>query len=132
MKQDKKTFLPVVVFFIVLNALFITLGRTLRANGFDTDVLIIGNALLFLISLISFLIVSRGVNNPNPHAFLRSVNGSVMIKLFLCVIAAFIYIATYKKGLNKPALFTCMALYLVYTALEVTGLMKMLKKKSHG
>ena len=52
-----------------------------------------------------------------------------MIKLFLCIIVALIYIAIYQKQLNKPALFTCMGLYLVYTFMEVSILMKMLKRK---
>ena len=71
----------------------------------------------------------KGLNNPNPHAFVRSVYGSIMIKLFLCIIVALIYIAIYQKQLNKPALFTCMGLYLVYTFMEVSILMKMLKHK---
>ena len=101
----------------------------LENRGFDTDVLMIGNLLLFLITLMSFVMGRRGLNNPNPHAFVRSVYASIMIKLFLCIIVALIYIAIYQKQLNKPALFTCMGLYLVYTFMEVTILMKMLKHK---
>jgi hypothetical protein len=55
-----------------------------------------------------------------------------MIKFFVCLAVVFIYIASVKKELNKPALFTCMGLYLVYTIMEVGILMKLLKKKANG
>ena len=58
--------------------------------------------------------------------------GSIMIKMFLLVVVAFIYIAMYKKDLNKPALFISMGLYLVYTFMEVSALMKRLKQKTNG
>jgi Ca2+/Na+ antiporter len=85
---------------------------------------------LFLITFLSFVLGLRGLKNPNPHAFVRSVYTSMMLKLFLCIIAAFIYIAMYRDNLNKPALFICMGLYLVYTFMEVSILMKLLKEKN--
>ena len=122
-------FLPVVIFFAVLNGLFIAGKNFFDDMGFDRNVLIIGNILLFLITLLSFYMARKGLKSTNPHAFVRSVYGSIMIKLFICIIAALIYIAIYQKQLNKPALFTCMGLYLVYTFMEVSILMKMLKHK---
>ena len=132
MKGNRKGFLPVLILFVVLNGLFIG-GKNMfvRWNA-DTQVLIGANLLLFLITLLSFLMALRGMRNPNPHAFVRSVYGSVMIKLFICIIAAFIYIATLQKNVNKPALFISMGLYLVYTFLEVSLLMKMLRQRSNG
>jgi hypothetical protein len=56
----------------------------------------------------------------------------MMVKLFACIIAAFIYIATAKDGVNKAALFTLMGLYLVYTFIEVGILTKLLRQKSNG
>ena len=61
----------------------------------------------------------------NTPAFLRGVYGGIMLKLFSCLIIAFIYIMTYKKNVNKPALFFCMGLYIVYTFVEVKALMKL-------
>lgn len=131
-KNKLKGFMPVLLVFIVLNAFFISGKNMLQGWNLDQDVAIIGNALLFVITLISYLLAQRGLKNPNPYAFVRSVYGSVMIKLFVCIIAAFIYIAMYKTKLNKPALFLCMALYLVYTFLEVASLMKLLKQKKNA
>lgn len=130
-KRKFKSFIPVVFFFIVLNAFFISGKNMLARWGADQDVMIIGNLLLFIITLLSFLLAQKGLKNPNPHAFVRSVYSSMMIKLFICIIAAFIYISMYRDNLNKPALFTCMGLYLVYTFMEVSILMKLLKEKTN-
>lgn len=130
-KRKFKSFIPVVFFFIVLNAFFISGKNMLARWGADQDVMIIGNLLLFIITLLSFLLAQKGLKNPNPHAFVRSVYSSMMIKLFICIIAAFIYISMYRDNLNKAALFTCMGLYLVYTFMEVSILMKLLKEKTN-
>ena len=127
-----KGFLPVIMVMILLNGFF-SIGRNwLLLKNIDADVLIIGNTLLFVITLFSFLLAQRGFSNPNPHAFIRSVYMSVMLKLFACIITAFVYISIYKSNLNKPALFVCMGLYLVYTFMEISILMKMLKQKKNA
>ncbi len=130
--SKQKAFVPILLFFVVLNALFIVGRTTLENWGANQQVLILGNALLFMITIISFWMGSRGVKSSNPHAFVRSVYSGMMVKLFICIIAAFIYIAAYKKDLNKPAFFTLMGLYLVYTFIEVSALTKMLKQKANG
>ena len=98
----------------------------------DQNVLIAGNILLFVITIISFLLAQKGIKNANAHAFIRSIIGGIMIKLFVAIIAAFIYISIFKKEINKPALFTCMVLYLVYTFLEVSLLNRLLKQKANA
>ena len=125
-------FMPVLLVFVALNGFFIAGKNMLDGWGVDQDVVMIGNILLLCITLFSFLLSRRGLNNSNPHAFVRSVYMSVMLKLFVCIIAAFVYISIYKSNLNKPALFICMGLYLVYTFLEIAALMKMLKQKKNA
>lgn len=124
--------IPVILVFIILNALFIAGRSALEKWGADQTVLILGNTFIFLITLVSFFIAKRGLKNPNPNVFMRSVMGSIMIKMLLVVVLAFIYISMYQKQINKPALFTCMALYLVYTFIEVRSLMNLLKQNSNG
>jgi hypothetical protein len=130
-KRNFKSFFPIAIFFIALNVFFIS-GRSMLARwGMEQDVLIIGNLILLLITLVSFFLAQNGLKNPNPHVFVRSVYSGMMIKLFLCVIVVFIYVSLYKTTYNKPALFTCMALYLVYSFMEVSILMKLLRKSPH-
>lgn len=125
-------FLPVVLVFIILNGFFLTGKSMLQRWGADQDVLIVGNLVLFVITLISFWLAQRGLKNTNTHVFIRSIIGGIMIKLFVSVIAAFIYISIFKKNINKPALFACMGLYLVYTFLEVSVLTRQLKDKANA
>jgi len=129
MKKNRKAFLPIVLLFVVLNGFFIVGRPMLERWGADQEILLIGNLLLFLITLMSFIIAERGLHDKNPHAFVRSAYSSIIIKLFICIIAAMIYIATYRKNLNKPALFTLMGLYLLYTFIEVSQLTKLLRKQ---
>jgi hypothetical protein len=132
MSKNRRAFLPIVILFVALNGFFIAGKGMLDRWGADQNVLIIGNGLLFLVTLISFVMAQKGLKSTNPHAFVRSVYGSIMIKLFVCLIAAFIYIFLFRKDLNKPAFFTLMGLYLVYTFIEVSTLTKMLKQRANG
>lgn len=132
MQSKLKAFLPVILVFIILNGFFLFGTELLDKWNADRDVLMVGNLLLFVITLISFFIAQRGLKSPNPHAFTRAVFGSILLKLFLCIIAATVYIATYQRDLNKAALFGCMGLYLIYTFMEVSALTKMLRGKAHG
>ena len=127
-----RAFMPMVILFVIINGFFLIGKNLLQRWGVDEDVVAVGNMILFVITLISFLLAQRGLNNSNPHAFVRAVYMSVMLKLFSCIIAAFVYISVYKSDLNKPALFICMGLYLIYTFLEVATLTKMLKQKKNA
>jgi hypothetical protein len=123
---------PMILVFIVLNAFFIAGKNMLARWGVDQSVLIVGNLILFAVSLSSFLLTRRSLTSSNPHAFMRAMYGSFMIKFFVCAAAAFIYIMSVKKNLNKPALFACMGLYLVYTSIEIGSLTKLLRQKKNA
>lgn len=129
LRNKFREFVPIVLLFVILNAIAIAFGSTLAAWNIDQDVLIGGNLFLFAITFFSFLIAERGLQNKNPNVFMRSVYVSIMFKMFLCLVAAFIYIMVYKKQLNKAGLFICMGLYLVYTFLEVSILTRILRSK---
>ena len=128
-KSRLKSFLPIIVIFVVLSAVLIIFRGRFDSWNVDADVLLVANLLLFVITFISFALALKGLKNPNPNAFVRSVYGSMIIKLFAGMIAATLYISIYQKGLNKPALFGSMALYLLYTFSEVTVLTKLLRQK---
>jgi hypothetical protein len=129
LRSKFREFVPIVLLFIIVNSLAISLRARWMDWNVSQDLLIYGNLFLFAVTFFSFLIAKRGLQNDNPHAFVRSVYGSIIFKLFLCLIAAFVYISVYKKGLNKPAFFACMGLYLVYTFLEVSILTRMLRRR---
>lgn len=117
--------------FVLLNAVFLVSGSALQAKGIDPAVVLGGNLVLFLVSLISLLVTSRSLTNSNPHVFVRAVYSGFIIKFFVVVFAAFIYfkLATL---VNKPALFVCLILYIIYTAIEINTLMRMMKETRHA
>jgi hypothetical protein len=127
-----KYFRPAIFVFLFLNIGFFTLSKSLAKWGFDQNVLVYGNIILFIISAITFFMGAKGLKSENNHAFFRLVYGSFMVKLFLLAGTAFIYIMSMKKNVNKPALFFCLGLYLVYTVIEVSALMKLGKKKNNA
>src|ERR1051326_3204743 len=131
-RNNKSVLFPIVFFFIVFTALFVAAKNFLERNGFDQSVLIVGNLVIFLATILSFLFARRGLTVDNAHAFVRSVYVSIMIKLLVCVLAALIYIFIFRNSINKAALFTCMGLYLVYTLIEVSVLTKMLKENKNA
>lgn len=121
-----------ILVFILLNAFFIAGKNMLIKWEADQSVLIIGNLVLFLVSLVSFLLARRSLQSTNPNAFVRAMYMSFIIKFFICAGAAFIYIMSVKKNVNKPALLICMGLYIVYTVIEVSSLTKLLKKAKNA
>ena len=98
----------------------------------DQSVLIIGNLILFFATFFSFWLGSRGLKTNNPQAIVRSVYASFIVKFFILMIAAFVYIMMEKKNVNKPALIVCMGLYIVYTFMEVYILLKLTKRKDNA
>jgi hypothetical protein len=127
-----RNFRPAIFVFFFLNIGFFSMQSRLSEKGFDHEVLVYGNIILFTIFLVSFMMVSKGQRSKNNHEFFRLMYGSFILKLFLLAGIAFAYIMTMKKAVNKPALFLCMALYVVYTIIEVTALMKSGKQKPHA
>ncbi len=89
-----------------------------------------GNALLFLVGCISLRMSMKALTDKNVQVFLRLVYGSFMMKFFVFATVAFIYIFTYKKNINKPALLGCFALYILYTFFEIRTVLKQAKRKN--
>lgn len=123
---------PLFFVFILVNALALTGKGWMAGQGIHPEVLVIGNLLLFLVSLAAYLLTFRSLKSSNPQAFVRAMYGSFMIKFFLIAIAAFIYIMVVRADVNKPALLVCGALYIIYTAVEIKALLRLLKQKKNA
>ena len=123
---------PMIIVFIIISGFFITAQSLLAKWDADRDVLIAGNLLVFASALVSFILLKNGLTSSNPQAFIRAMYGSFIIKFFVIAVAAFIYIMLTKKNVNRPALFTCIGLYFLYTFIEISVLMKLLKQKKNA
>src|SRR5450759_4731716 len=86
-KENRKAFFPIVLLFIILNGLILTFKTFLESHGFDREFLIWANLFLFFISIGGFLLQRKGLQSPNPQAFVRGMYASMMFKMFICMIA---------------------------------------------
>jgi len=123
---------PLIFTFAFITAFCLTGKSWLADYKLDSNVILIGNAILFFVSLIAFLITSRSFRSSNPQSFVRAMYGSFMIKFFVVAIAAFIYIMIAKQSLSRQSLGACGILYIVYTILETRALTRLLKKKKNA
>lgn len=128
-KENRRLFIPLFTLFIGLNGLFLFAGSWLTKYGMSQNVLIIGNLILFVVSLISSYFLVNGFLHKNVQVFFRSVYGSLMVKMFVCAAAVVIYALANRATFNKPALYICMALYFVYSFIEVRMIFRLLKQK---
>jgi O-antigen/teichoic acid export membrane protein len=131
-KSSRKTFVPIIVIYFAFSGLFITGRNWLDRINVNRDVLIIGNTILLIATLLSFFLYRRALKNDKPHQFLKFIYGGMFLKMLVCLIAAFIYIVSYGREVNKPAIFGCMFLYFVYTFVEVSILLRLSKQQKNA
>ena len=124
-KAIRNLFRPVVIVFILINAVCLVFGNWLDARNIDHTVLIYANILLFIITLIACLIHVRSLANNNPHAFVRGVTLASFMKLILIAVSVFIYLIAAGEDRSIYAVITAMGLYIIYTIFEVGGAMKL-------
>lgn len=119
---------PVIILFLLLTTFIFTSSRFLEQLHIDRNVLLGANVLFFLLTIVSFFIQRRGMLNKNPHVFVRSVTGGMMVKMVFCILAVIAYVYASGEQFNKRGVFIGLFLYLVYLAVEVMVVMKMNKK----
>ena len=126
--MKNKTFFPLIFVFLGLTLVFFLLRMSFHDTPIDYRVLIGGNCLLFIVGIISSEMNVRAMKHRQTQGFLRLVYGAFIFKFFVLAMAAFVYIAVFKKMISKPALFGCLGLYFIYTFIEMRSVLKMSKK----
>lgn len=112
----KKVFLASIIsLFIVLSIVFLWLRS--MAPQYDFGVLMFGNAIMAVLTFLSFFIVTKQMHN-KPGAFVRSMYASSFLKLSVCVIAVVVYAIANRPDIHKPSLFVLMGIYASYTVIE--------------
>ncbi len=130
MKAKRNLLLPLLLVFIICNGVFISAKTLLAKWGIDNGVLIIANSLFLLLALITFFIQQRALQNKNPNVFIRSVMAGMMIKMFTCIIAIFIYWFIMKDKFSKASVIAAMFVYLIYLVIEVMLITKLNRQKN--
>jgi hypothetical protein len=129
-KVTGRSFLPIVLTFIVISVVALVARPVLAGWKLDYAVLLWGNALLFLLTVASFYLYTKGVRNNNVQVFVRVMYGSLLIKFMGCLLAVVIYAAASRQGVNRNGILGCFMLYVLYTFLEVRTLLQLFKRKN--
>lgn len=118
--------------FVLLNILGILFRKHLQNFGIDLNMALISNLILFMIGVFTLWRSLKAIDNPNPHAFVRSFYSGFLIRLAAVAVAAFLYIYSQKGNVNKESLFVFMGIYAIYSIVEVSALRKVLKEKKNA
>ncbi len=127
---DKFILWLAVVFIGITAALFLLKTWLLQTLGVHYEVLVAGNIVMALITLISYSLNRKGMTSENANVIVRSVYASTLAKLMLCVVAIAVYVIVNRTRVSKATIFLFMAFYLVYTVFETSHLIRTSKKKS--
>lgn len=125
-----KNYIILLLLFLVINATcLIYRDGNMRFSFFiDINVVVVANALLFILAIISMYLHTRAAHNPNAQVFVRSIMLMSFLKFFVLGIAAIAYILLAKANRNMPGIIIGLALYVVYAVFEVRAAYKLNKK----
>ena len=121
---------PVIIVFILINTFCLLCSKWLDEKKIDHTVLIYGNLILFIITLIACYIYARSIATDNAHAFVRSVMMVSFIKLMAIAISVFTYLIAAGENRSVYAVAVTMLFYIIYTVLEVSGAMKINRQRN--
>lgn len=127
-KMENKGWMPLVGLFTVVTIVVLSGRGWLEDKGFDYRVLLGGNALLFLASMLAFLLYASAMKNKKSYGFVQQVYTGFILKFFVLIVGAIVYFY-FASEVNKPGVFACMALYLVYNFLGTSQVVKKKEKK---
>ena len=130
-RQGARAFLPLLLVFVIFSAGLFATRSLLTKYNISTDVLQIGNLILFAATAISFYFYHKSIDNNRNNTFITYIYIGMMIKMLLCLFTAFIYIRMAGKEVNKPAVIGCLLIYLIYTLVEVVTLTKLSKQNKN-
>lgn len=118
---------PVLLVFALVSMVLLVAGEAVDNNGLDANLLLTGNFFLFILSVLSFLLLYRSVKTPSPQSFIRNFYLSFLIK-FVLVAGVTLFYAVSTEKVNRLSVIICMALYLVYTFIELRIILKESKR----
>lgn len=131
-KEQISYFLPLLWAFLLVSLAAILFKSYAEKAAINTAVVIGANLILFVLAVIGLNMQIKSLSNINPHAMVRGVMGSVVLKLFVLGTAAFIYLYNAGEAKSVNALFIGMGLYIVYTWLEVRISMQLKPPAKNG
>lgn len=126
-----KKIMPLFVVFILVNAATMVLKNKLQLLNINADVVMGANCILFFVSSLSIALHKRAISTNNPNAIVRTMMAASLLKLMIAAFSVVIYIIIAKEKRNSYGVFCGMALYVIYTILEVKIASKMRKENGN-
>jgi hypothetical protein len=130
-KLFPRSHLPLVAIFFSLN-LLILIFRLMVGPSPAYVVILLGNLILFIATLLSFNLYRKSLLNNNVQGFLRLIYGGMVLKMIICIAAALVYILIARNAVSKIAVFGCFGFYFIYTFAEVKILMRLNKHQKNA
>jgi len=119
--MKKKFYILMVSLFVALTALTFILKLS---DAFTFSVIMIGNVVVFALSIISYAISGRFATSENNGQFVRGVMGGTFLKFFLALIAGVVYIVLNRENIKIGDILGLMLIYIIYTTIETVFLAK--------
>ena len=120
---------PLFIVFVIISSFALLFGNWLDAKKIDHFVIIGANLLLLVLTIGCLFLYARASVNPNPNVFVRSVMGITFMKLMLIVVVLAVYLIAAGKNRSVYAILVGMALYIIYTVIEVKAVLQLNKRK---
>jgi len=114
-----KILIPFFAAFVLINSILLIWEQHFINVKIDPWVVFVANCLLLAISTLNLAMHIKSVNNKNPNVAIRSVMLATLLKLFILVGAALIYLFLAGKDRSTYAILVSMVLYIIYTVMEV-------------
>lgn len=116
---DRKKIVQVLFVFAFVNIILFFLNHFYQDRLVKIKFLMVVNLMLFCVSIFNFIRLLKS-NHNNPNAVVRSVMVGTMFKMLLFAGTALAYASQKNAAVGMPTLLSSMALYLIYTWLEVS------------
>ena len=118
---------PTLIVFAVLSAVFLWMRGPLPE--YRTALLMTGNGLMALLSIIGQLMVRRQLSQ-RPQAFVRGVYGATLMKLMVVMGSLLVYLVINRADLHKPSVFMLFGIYVVYTVIETLQMSRLARRQT--
>ncbi len=128
----RKLYVPVMLFFIVVNGFLLAGNKILQNMGIDQPVAIIGNLILFIATMLSLFLYQRAMTHASTQGFLRNAYSGLLVKLVICLVSVAIYALVEKANLNRQGVFACVFFYFIYSVIEMRSLMRWNKERTNA
>ena len=130
MSPQIKIISPLFLVFTLTILVLYAIRGILAQWGIDFTILNIANGIFFLLSLLTFIMQRKALENSNPNVFVRSVMGGMLIKMFVTISVVIVYRLIAGNSVRKVSVFSAMFLYLLYLGVEVAVITKLNRKKN--